>query len=82
MLIDLGLRDTWISDMMANLTKCDTMKEMLDSHGKGARAFSLEEMASFFFIIFFGLFVSTMVFVYEAIKSKSCCAARSERKSL
>ena len=71
MLVDLGLRDTWISDMVVNLTSCDSMTKILDSHGKGAEAFSLEEMASFFFIVLCGLFFGTMAFFIEKLTHKS-----------
>ena len=67
MLVDLGLRDTWISDMVANLTSCDSLTEILDSHGTGAKAFSLQEMASFFFIVVCGLFLATLGFITEKL---------------
>ena len=57
--------------MVANLTSCDSLSKILDSHSTGGKAFSLEEMASFFFIVLCGLFLATLGLVAEKLRAKS-----------
>ena len=63
-----------MQDVVANSSNCDTVSKMVGSHGadQHERAFGLEEMASFFFIILIGHCIATAGFALEAIK-KRCC---------
>ena len=63
-----------MQDVVANSSNCDTVSKMVGSHGadQHERAFSLDEMASFFFIILIGHCIATAGFVLEGIK-KRCC---------
>ena len=71
-LLSTGLIDKWIQDVVANSSNCETVSKMVGSHQSSEqRPFSLEEMASFFFIILIGHFMATLGFALEAIK-KGC----------
>ena len=71
-LISLGLIDKWTKEIVANSSNCVTVSKMVDSHTSDKREspFSIEEMATFFFIILIGHFIATLGFVIEAIKKK------------
>ena len=78
-LLSLGLIDKWIQDVVANSSNCNTMTKMVGSHRSSEqRPFSLEQMASFFFIIFIGLFIATVGFVLEAIMMRWCGNGKSD----
>ena len=74
MLLSHGLVDKWIKDLVTNSSNCDTVSKITNSHGSSGepRRFSLEEMASFFFLILCGHFIATLGFGLEAIKKKWC----------
>ena len=74
MLLSHGLVDKWIKDLVTNSSNCATVSKIMNSHGSSdePRRFSLEEMASFFFLILIGHFIATLGFGLEAIKKKCC----------
>ena len=69
-LLSLGLVDKWMKHVVANASNCDTVSKMVGSHSSGQRAFSLEEMASFFFIILIGHFLASLGFALEAVMKR------------
>ena len=74
MLLSQGLINKWIKDLVTNSSNCDTVSKMMNSHSSlgEPRHFSLEEMASFFFLILIGHFIASLGFGLEAIKKKCC----------
>ena len=60
----------WINDLVANSTNCDTLTKIVATHDKGLQSLSMEQMQSFFYIIFFGLTLATMGFTIEILKSR------------
>ena len=74
MLLSHGLINKWIKDLVTNSSNCDTVSKMMNSHSSlgEPRHFTLEEMASFFFLILIGHFIATLGFGLEAIKKKWC----------
>ena len=74
MLLSHGLINKWIKDLVTNSSNCDTVSKMMNSHSSlgEPRHFTLEEMASFFFLILIGHFIATLGFGLEAIKKKCC----------
>ena len=67
---EIGLIEKWIKDLVANSSNCDTVTKIVDSHGKALQSFSMEQMQSFFYIIFGGLALSALVFTTEVLKGK------------
>ena len=65
---ELGFIDAWINDLVANSTNCDTITKIVASHGRGLQPLSLEQMQSFFYIVFCGLTLATLGFTIELAK--------------
>ena len=62
---ELGFIDTWINDLVANSSNCDTITKIVGSHGTGLQSLTMEQMQSFFYIVFGGLSVATLGFFFE-----------------
>ena len=60
-----GLLSTWIEEMVANSSSCDTIRKVVASHGSPTAVLSLDELRSFFFIVVCGLSVSFFAFLAE-----------------
>ena len=63
-----GFIDKWINDLVANSSNCDTIPKIVGSHGRGLQRLSMEQMQSFFYIIFGGLALSALGFTTEIIR--------------
>ena len=48
----------------------DTITKIVSSHGRGLQRITMEQMQSFFYIIFFGLTLATVGFTIEMFKSR------------
>ena len=73
LMIEAGLIDSWISNLMANASNCDTKAKILFSHKRGLAQLSLTEMTCFFLIIIIGLITSVSGLLAEMIKAKMDC---------
>ena len=69
---ELGFIDTWINDLVANSSNCDTITKIIGSHGTGLQSLTMEQMQSFFYIVFGGLSVATLGFVFESTRGNHC----------
>ena len=69
---ELGFIDTWINDLVANSSNCDTITKIVGSHGRGLQPLTLEQMQSFFYIIFCGLSLAALGFTIEFTKGNYC----------
>ena len=69
---ELGFIDTWINDLVANSSNCDTITKIVGSHGTGLQSLTMEQMQSFFYIVFSGLSVATLGFVFESTRGNHC----------
>ena len=69
---ELGFIDTWINDLVANSSNCDTITKIVGSHGTGLQSLTMEQMQSFFYIVFGGLSVATLGFVFESSRGSTC----------
>ena len=67
---DLGLIDKWIKETMPNSTSCDSMSKILGSHGRDSPSLSLEQVESFFYMVFTGLVLSLLGLVGELASNK------------
>ena len=65
---ELGFIDTWINDLVANSSNCDTITKIVGSHGRGLQPLTLEQMQSFFYIVFCGLTLAALGFTIEFAK--------------
>ena len=68
----------WINDLVANSSNCDTLTKIVATHDRGLQSLSMEQMQSFFYIIFFGLTLATVGFTIEMLKSRKM--TRESRK--
>ena len=69
---ELGFIDTWINDLVANSSNCDTITKIVGSHGRGLQSLTLEQMQSFFYIVFCGLTLAALGFTIEFAKGNFC----------
>ena len=69
---ELGFINTWINDLVANSSNCDTITKIVGSHGRGLQSLSLEQMQSFFYIVFSGLSLAALGFTIEFVKGNYC----------
>ena len=60
-----GLLSTWIEEMVANSSSCDTIRKVVTSHGSPTTVLSMDEVHSFFLIVVCGLSVSFFAFLVE-----------------
>ena len=69
-MIEAGLIDSWISNLVANASNCDTKAKILSSHERGLVQLSLTDMKRFFLIIIIGLVISVSGLLAEMVKAK------------
>ena len=69
-MIESGLIDSWISNLVANASNCDTKAKILSSHDRGLVQLSLSEVERFFLIFMIGLITSVCGFLAEMAKAK------------
>ena len=69
---ELGFINTWINNLVANSSNCDTITKIVGSHGGGLQSLSLEQMQSFFYIVFSGLSLAALGFTIEFVKGNYC----------
>ena len=69
-MIESGLIDSWISNLVANASNCDTKAKILSSHDRGLVQLSLTEVERFFLIIIIGLITSVCGLLAEMVKEK------------
>ena len=69
---ELGFINTWINNLVANSSNCDTITKIVGSHGGGLQSLSLEQMQSFFYIVFCGLSLAALGFTIEFVKGNYC----------
>ena len=62
--------DTWIEELMANFSNCDTITKIVNSHGEGVKSLSIDHLQSFFYIIFAGLILATWIVVVEMLEGR------------
>ena len=69
-MIQSGLTDSWISNIVTNASNCDTKVKILSSHKRPLVHLTLSELEQFFLIIFVGLITSVVGLLAEIIKAK------------
>ena len=69
-MIEAGLIDSWISNLVANASNCDTKAKILSSHERGLVQLNLTDMKRFFLIIIIGLVISVSGLLAEMVKAK------------
>ena len=69
-MIESGLIESWISDLVANASNCDTKAKILSSHDRGLVQLSLSEVERFFLIFMIGLITSVCGLLAEMAKAK------------
>ena len=73
--------DTWMEELMANFSNCDTITKIVNSHGEGIRSLSIDHMQSFFNIIFAGLIMASFLFVVEMLEGRNVKPKKRARPS-
>ena len=53
---------------MANSSNCDTLTKIVATHDKGLQSLSMDQMQSFFYIVFVGLTLATVGLTIEMFK--------------
>ena len=67
LLHEQGLLSTWINEMVANSSSCDSIRKVVSSHGSPTTILSLDEVRSFFLIVAGGLAMSFLTFLSEIV---------------
>ena len=69
-MIESGIIDSWISDLVANSSNCDTKAKILSSHKRQFVHLTLVETERFFLMIIVGLILSVFGLLAEISKAK------------
>ena len=77
-MIESGIIYNWINEVVSNYSYCDTIPKVLGSHEKPLTVFQLEEVQTFFGVIFCGFILSLVGFSSEHIWNK-CQSIKNQR---
>ena len=65
MMLEQGLVDKWMNELIANSSNCNTLKQVVSSYGKPVVRLSFKEIGFFFLIITCGSVLSVVVLIAE-----------------
>ena len=69
-MLESGIIYTWINELVSNYSNCDTISKVIGSHKKPLKVLHLEEVQTFFIVIFCGFILSLVGFWSELIRAK------------
>ena len=79
-MLESGIIYTWINELVSNYSNCDTISKVLGSHKKPLKVLHLEEVQTFFIVIFCGFILSLVGFWFELIYVKCQCMKNHSSK--
>ena len=67
-MLEQGLVDTWMNELIVNSTKCNTLRKVVSSYSKPVVRLTFRQIGIFFLIIPFGLVFSVGVLIVEIMR--------------